>query len=106
MHSSITQVHDEWLDTCTVHLTPIYQFACKARSVLLAQHDSLALTIQDFVTRYQRIHNTELQPSEFGHSTLVSLMCSVPRVLSLMGKGYRRIVTLNPCCLGKFSGIY
>ena len=86
---------------CTVQLTPTYQFARRARSVLLAQHDSLALTMQDFVSRYQRMHETDLMPSDFGHSTLASLVCSVSRVLSLMGKGYRRIVTLNPCCLGK-----
>ncbi|XP_072022715.1 meiosis regulator and mRNA stability factor 1-like [Amphiura filiformis] len=93
-------VRDEWGDTCTVQLTPTYQFARRARSVLLAQHDSLALTMQDFVTRYQRMNKSDLQPSDFGHTTLASLVCSVPRVLSLMGKGYRRIVTLNPCCLG------
>ncbi|XP_022103471.1 meiosis regulator and mRNA stability factor 1-like [Acanthaster planci] len=94
----VLKVQNEWLDDCSVELTPAHQFARRARYVLIMDN-RLSMTLQELVTKYHRLYGMELQPANFGHSTLTSLIETVPRVLSLVNKGAKRAVTLNPSCL-------
>ena len=97
-----TQVRDEWSDSPTVELTPTYQFALGARRVLLTAPNQ-TLSLQAFIDRYRTEQGCELQPHNYGQTTVSSLVSSVPRVLTLVGRGAKRAITLNPCCLGEFS---
>ena len=92
------------MDDCYIELTPVHQFAQKVRSVLI-RDNRLSMTFQELITQYHGLHGVELQPTDYGHSTLTSLIATVPRVLSIINKGARRAVTLNPSCLGKIMFI-
>ncbi|XP_071478338.1 meiosis regulator and mRNA stability factor 1-like [Diadema antillarum] len=96
LHHVVT-VKDEWSDDPAVELTPTYQFARSARAVLLGA-PSQTLSLQAFVARYQTTHGCELQPYDYGQTTISALISSVPRVLTLMGRGSKRAIMLNPCC--------
>ncbi|XP_054762674.2 meiosis regulator and mRNA stability factor 1-like [Lytechinus pictus] len=94
----VVMVKDEWSDDPYAELTPTYQFARSAREVLLSV-PNLTLTLQAFMSRYHTIHHCELQPHDFGQTTVSSLISSVPRVLTLVGRGAKRAITLNPFCV-------
>ncbi|XP_038077630.1 meiosis regulator and mRNA stability factor 1-like [Patiria miniata] len=94
----VLMVQNEWLDECYIELTPAHQFARQARNVLIADN-RLSMTFQELVAKYHKLHGVQLQPANFGHSALTSLIDTVPRVLSVVNKGAKRAVTLNPSCL-------
>lgn len=101
----VVMVKDEWSDNPIAELTPTYQFSRSARKVLLLAPNQ-TLTLQSFMTRYHTVHGCELQPHDFGQTTVSSLISSVPRVLTLVGKGAQRALTLNPSCIAANGQIY
>ncbi|XP_030847360.1 meiosis regulator and mRNA stability factor 1-like [Strongylocentrotus purpuratus] len=99
----VVMVKDEWSDDPCAELTPTYQFARSAREVLISVPNQ-TLTLQAFMSRYQVVHRCELLPHDFGQTTVSSLISSVPRVLTLVGRGAQRAITLNPCCIVSSDG--
>ncbi|XP_033630021.1 meiosis regulator and mRNA stability factor 1-like isoform X2 [Asterias rubens] len=94
----ILKVKNEWMDDCYIELTLVHEFAHKVRNVLI-QNNRLSMTCQELVTKYQSLYGVQLEPTDYGHTTLTSLIGTVPRVLSIVSKGARQAVTLNPSCL-------
>ncbi|XP_033107994.1 meiosis regulator and mRNA stability factor 1-like [Anneissia japonica] len=89
----VVNVYKKWLPECYIELTLGYQFARKARLILLKNQNCIAL--QDFADLYEKYFQEAFIPSNFEKDTIAALVAAVPRVLTLIGRGQRRAVVLN-----------
>ncbi|XP_071966064.1 meiosis regulator and mRNA stability factor 1-like [Antedon mediterranea] len=89
----VIKIYNKWLPESYIELTQGYQFARKARLILLKNQNCIAL--QDFATLYEMYFKEPFIPHVYEKETVLALVSAVPRVLTLIGRGQRRAVVLN-----------
>ncbi|XP_014255164.1 meiosis regulator and mRNA stability factor 1-like [Cimex lectularius] len=88
----IIKIHEENSETI-IELMPLYQFARKLCDILVRNEGRILLYILESV--YFRTYQTQLQPAHYGFSNIQSLLSAIPQVISLRGKGMKRLIILN-----------
>lgn len=79
--------------TVNVQLRDLQLFARDIYRLLLNWNGRLALS--NFEMAYLRMFGTAVQPAQYNHQTLLSLLQAVSHTVLIRGKGPRRILVLN-----------
>ncbi len=76
-----------------VKLCPLQLFARDARSLL--QASQCRLSVSQFEAAYAQYFGVALVTASYGYHSISALLQTIPHVVTLRGKGYRRTVLLN-----------
>ncbi|CAH0384516.1 unnamed protein product [Bemisia tabaci] len=91
--SDVVKVTKSENGTVNVQLRDLQLFARDIYRLLLNWNGRLALS--NFEMAYLRMFGTAVQPAQYNHQTLLSLLQAVSHTVLIRGKGPRRILVLN-----------
>jgi hypothetical protein len=83
-----------------VKLCPLQMFARDVRSLLLANQNHIPLC--NFEAAFSNFFGVNLIPASYGFPTTVDLLFAIPHVVSLHGKGLKRMVWLQQSFQSEF----
>ncbi|XP_064638971.1 meiosis regulator and mRNA stability factor 1-like isoform X2 [Lineus longissimus] len=89
------------LNNGIVKLVALMEFARDVRSLLRIHKGRLPM--QHFGSAYRDHFGTELKPAAYGFPNIDILLQSLPHLLQIKGKGFKRVMYLNTDFLDKFS---
>lgn len=76
-----------------VELTPVQMFARNIYLLLFESEGRLPLSA--FESAYLRMFGIACQPTQFGHSSIISLLQSIPDTVLLRGRTNKKTLVLN-----------
>ena len=79
-------------ESAVISLTPLETLARDIR-ILLQVHGKVSLS--QFERLFVEQFGTEIKPALYGFPTTVALLMTIPHVVTIKGKGYRRMVHLS-----------
>ena len=79
-------------ESAVISLTPLQTLARDIR-ILLQIHGKMSLSL--FERLFYDQFGTEIKPALYGFPTTVALLMTIPHVVTIKGKGYRRMVHLS-----------
>ena len=79
-------------ESSVISLTPLQTLARDIR-VLLQVHGKVSLS--QFEQLFLEQFGTDIKPALYGFPTTVALLMTIPHVVTIKGKGYRRMVHLS-----------
>lgn len=87
-----------------VELTPIQMFARNIYLLLFESEGRLPLSA--FESAYLHMFGIACQPTQFGHSSIISLLQSIPDTVLLRGKTNKKTLVLNKDLACKYLFVY
>jgi hypothetical protein len=87
-----------------VELTPLQMFARNVYLLLFESEGRLPLSA--FESAYLDMFGIACQPTQFGHSSIISLLQSVPDTVLLRGRANKKTLVLNKVLACKYLIIF